>query len=134
MCYLLLFPCCFQYFIFVLIFLSISLVCVSACFFLGLSSMGLCNFLDLVDYFHSHVREVFDYNLFKYFLRPFLFFFFFWYPYNLNVCAFNIVPQVSKTVLISFYYFFLYYVPQQLFPPFCLPALSSILLPHLFCY
>ena len=31
----------------------------------------LC-FLDLVDCFLSHVREVFSYDLFKYFLRPFL--------------------------------------------------------------
>ena len=29
-------------------------------------------FLDLSGYFLSHVREVFDYNLFKYFLRSFL--------------------------------------------------------------
>ena len=33
---------------------------------------SLC-FLYLGDYFLSHVKEVFDYNLFKYFLRPFLF-------------------------------------------------------------
>ena len=30
------------------------------------------HFLDLVDYFLSHVREVFNYHLFKYFLRTFL--------------------------------------------------------------
>ena len=40
------------------------------------------HFLDLGDYFLSHVREVSYYNLFKYFLRPFLFLFFFWAPYN----------------------------------------------------
>ena len=45
---------------------------------------SLC-FLDLGDYFLSHVKEVFNCNLFKYFLRPFLFLFFFWDPYNLNV-------------------------------------------------
>ena len=36
---------------------------------------SLC-FLDLTDYFLSLVREVFNYNHFKYFLRPFLFLFF----------------------------------------------------------
>ena len=60
-------------------------------------------FLDLTDYFLSHVREVFDYNLFKYFLRPFLFLFFFWDPYSFNVGAFNVVPEVSETVLNSFF-------------------------------
>ena len=34
-------------------------------------------FLDLGGYFLSHVRELFVYNLFKYFLRLFLFLFFF---------------------------------------------------------
>ena len=56
---------------------------------------SLC-FLDLIDYFLSHIREVFHYNLFKYFLRPFLFLFFFWDPYNSNVGVFNVVPEVSQ--------------------------------------
>ena len=38
-------------------------------------------FLYMGGYFLSHVNEVFDYNLFKYFLRSFLFLFFFWDPY-----------------------------------------------------
>ena len=38
------------------------------------------HFLDLTDYFLSHIREVFNYNLFKYFLSPFLFLFFFGTP------------------------------------------------------
>ena len=37
----------------------------------------------------------------------FLFVFFFWDSYDLNVGAFNIVPEVSEGVLISFNYFFL---------------------------
>ena len=36
----------------------------------------------------------------------FLFVFFFWDSYDLNVGAFNIVPDVSETVLISFNSFF----------------------------
>ena len=56
-------------------------------------------FLDLINYFLSHIMEVFNYNLFKYFLSAFLFLFFFWDPYNSNVGAFNVVPEVSETVL-----------------------------------
>ena len=52
----------------------------------------------------SHVGEVFDYNL-KYFLISFLFLFF-WDLYNSNVGAFNVIPEVSETVLISFHSFF----------------------------
>ena len=47
--------------------------------------LGL-NWLFLFD-----VREIFNYNLFKNFLIPFLFLFFFWDPYNLNVGAFDIL-------------------------------------------
>ena len=64
-------------------------------------SLGL---LDLGGYFLSHVKDAFDYNLLKYFLTPFLFVYFFWDPYNSNVGAFNVVPAVSETVSISFYY------------------------------
>ena len=62
--------------------------------------------LDLIDCFLSYIREVFNYNLFKYLLSPFPFLFLFWDPYNLNVGAFHVVPEVSDTVLFSF--FFLY--------------------------
>ena len=65
-------------------------------------------FLDLVDYFLPHFMEVFNYYLLKYFLMVFLFVFFFWDSYDLNVGAFNIVPEVSEVVLISFNYFFLF--------------------------
>ena len=68
--------------------------------------MGHSALLDLIDYFLSHVREVFNYNLLQYFLRPFLFLFFFWDPYNSNVGVFNVVPEVSETVLNSFHSFF----------------------------
>ena len=69
---------------------------------------SLC-FLGLVDYFLSHIREAFNYNLFKYFLSPFLFLFF-WDPYNSNVGAFNVVPEVSETVLFSFFSLFCFVV------------------------
>ena len=49
-------------------------------FLLGFILYGTLHFLVLIDYFLSHVRNVFSYNLFKSFLRPFLFLFFFWTP------------------------------------------------------
>ena len=52
-------------------------------------------FLDLADYFLSHVPEVFSSCLFRYFLRSFLSLASFWDPYNVNVGAFNVVPEVS---------------------------------------
>ena len=88
---------------------------------------SLC-FLDLIDYFPSHIREVFNYNLFKYFLNPFLFLFF-WDPYNSNVGAFNVVSEVSETVLHSFHSFFFillcgsyfqYFIFQVTYPFFSL--------------
>ena len=60
--------------------------------FVGLISMCLGMFLwvypvwdyscllELIDYFLFHVGEIFNYNLFKNFPRPFLFLFFFWDP------------------------------------------------------
>ena len=61
--------------------------------------------LDLIDYFLYHVGEIFNYNLFKNFLILFLFLFF-WYPCNLNIGAFDMVPEVSETVLSSFHSFY----------------------------
>src|SRR5574341_1068016 len=65
-------------------------------------------FLDLGDYFLPHFRDVFNYYLLKYFLMVFLFVFFFWDSYDSNVGAFNIVPEVSEIVLISFNSFFFF--------------------------
>ena len=98
-------------------------------FLLGFILHGTLRFLDLIDYFLSHIREVFNYNFFKYFLSPFLFLFFFWNPYNSNVVAFNVVPEVSETVLSSFHSFFFiqlcgsyfhYFIFQVTYPFFCL--------------
>ena len=88
---------------------------VSACFsWLYPVWDSLC-FLGLIGYSLSDVREIFDYNVFKYFLRPFFFLFFFWDPYNSNVDAFNIVPEV----LLLFSFLFI------LFPLFCSLAVIS---------
>ena len=87
---------------------------------------SLC-FLDLIKYFLSYIREVFNYNLFKFFLSSFLFLFFFWDPYNSNVGVFN-VPEVSETVLNSFHSFFFillcgsyfqYFIFLVTYPLFC---------------
>ena len=81
------------------------------------------DFLDFGDYFLPHFREVFNYYLLKYFLMVFLFVFFFWDYYYSNVGVFNIFPEVSEIVLISFFFFPLCFY-QSIFyftyPIFCL--------------
>ena len=69
---------------------------------------GSLGFLDLGDYFLPHFREVFNYYLLKYLFMVFLFVFFLWDSYDLNVGAFNIVLEVSEIVLISFNSFFFF--------------------------
>ena len=69
-----------------------------------LDSLG---FLDLGDYFFPHVRNVFDYSLLKYFLMVFLFVFFFWDSYNLNVGVFSKRSlRFSSFLLIRYSFFF----------------------------
>ena len=53
----------------------------------------------LVESFLSYVKEVLNYNLFKYFLRLF-FFLFCWDPYNSNVGTFNIILS-QRTLRLS---------------------------------
>ena len=58
----------------------------------------------------------------KIFSYPFFFSFFFWDPYNSNVVAFDIVPEVFETVLSSFHSFcfillFRSYFHQFIFHP-----------------
>ena len=65
-----------------LVFINfISMWCVSLWVYLVRDS--LC-FLDLIDYFLFYVGDIFNYNLFKNFLIPFLFLFF-WDPYWMSV-------------------------------------------------
>ena len=66
---------------------------------------SLC-LLNLIDYILFRVGEIFNYNLFKFFLITFLFLFFFWDPYNLNVDVFDLVLNVSETILSSFHSFY----------------------------
>ena len=77
-------------------------------FLLGFILPGTLCFLNLVNYFLSHVWEVFSYYLFKYFLMSFLSLFSCWEPYNAIIDAFNAVPEVSQAVLIFFPHSFFY--------------------------
>ena len=102
--------CCFSFAAFntcfsCLIFVNLINMCLGV-FHLGFILFGTLGFLDLGVYFLSHFRDVFIYYLLKYFLMAFLFVFFFWDSYDLNIGAFNIVPEVSEVVLISFNSFF----------------------------
>ena len=87
----------------------------------------LC-FLDLGNYFLSHIMEVFVYNLFKYFFRCFLLVFL--DTYNSNVSVFIVV---KKSLLPSSFIYFPLLAPQKLFPPIYLASHLSVLLPQLFC-
>ena len=75
------------------------------------------HFFNSGDCFLSHVREVFSYYLFKYFLRPVLFS---GSPYCKCWCVWCCPRGLLNCHFFSF--FFLYFVPRQWFPPLCLPA------------
>ena len=91
--------CCFSLAAFNILFLSLIFVSLITMyltvFLLGFILPGNLSFLDLVDYFLSHISKVFSYYLFIYFLRSFLSLFSFWDPYNMNIGAFNVVPEFS---------------------------------------
>ena len=82
---------------------------------------SLC-FLDLVDYFLSHVQEVFSYYLFKYFLKSFL------SLSGMQILVRLIVLRLCRGLVVClhlFSFFFLYSVRQQGFPPFSPPFIRS---------
>ena len=117
----------------VLVFVSLISMCLGE-FLLGFILYVTLWLLDLIDYFLFHVAEIFNNNLFKNFLIPFLFLFFFWDLCNSNVGAFDIVPEVSWDYPRFFSFFLLYSALQKLFPPFYIPAHWFVLLPQVFCY
>ena len=61
------------------------------------SVWGSLGFLDSGGYFLPRFMEVFNYYLLKSFLMAFLFVFFFWDSYDLNVGAFN--PFTFKVII-----------------------------------
>ena len=100
-----------------LVFVSLISMCLGM-FLLGFILYGtLCASWTWFDYFLFHVGEIFNYNLFKNFLIPFLFLFF-WDPYNSNVGEFDIIWEVSETIL----------SPFQLFTLFCSSGVISTIL------
>lgn len=107
-----------------LVFISLISMClVFLCGFILYETLW-ASWIWVLIYF-SFVREVFNYNLLKYFLMLFLSLFF-WDVYNSNIGALNIVPEVSETVFISFQSFS-NSAMLQVFPPFYIPAhLSGI--------
>ena len=69
---------------------------------------SLC-LLDLINYFLFHVGEIFNYNLLKIFLVPFLFLLFFWDPYYLNVSAYELSERSLKLSSVLFILFTLFW-------------------------
>ena len=115
-----------------LIFISFINMCLGVfCLVFILFETHSLGFLDLGGYFLSHFREVLNYYLLKYFLIAFLFVFFL-DSYVSNFGAFDIVPEVSEVVLISFNSFFLFSSQLHLFLPFYLLPHLSYLMPQLF--
>ena len=88
-----------------LVFVSLISMCLGL-FLLGFILYGTLCLLDLFDYFLFYAGEIFKYNLFKNFLILFLFLFFFWNSYNLDVGVFDIVLEVSETILSFFHSFY----------------------------
>ena len=109
-----------------LVFVSLISMCPGV-FLLGFILYGTLCLLDLIDYFLFHVGEIFIYNLFKNFFIPFLFLFFFWNSYNLNVGVFDMVPEFSETILSSFHSFTSFYSSEVISTTFssCLLIRSS---------
>ena len=88
---------------------------------------SLC-LLDLINSFLFHLGDILNYNLFKNCLIPFIFLFF-WDPYNSNVGAFDIVPEVSETILSSFHSFYFILLFRSYFHHFILQLTDSF-----FCF
>ena len=93
-------PIRIHFFVFNLITMYLSV------FLLRFILYGTLHFLDLGKCFLSHIREIFCYFLFKYFLRPLLSLFSFWDPYNANAGAFKVVPEVSNCPHVFSFFFF----------------------------
>ena len=111
-----------------LVFVSLISMCFGM-FLLGFILYGTLCLLDLIDYFLFHTGEIFNYNLFKNFLMPFFFLFLFWDPYNSNIGAFDIVPEVSDTILSSFHCFYLILLFRSYFQHFIFQLTDSF-----FCF
>ena len=90
--------------------LLVWLVCVFLCLSLGLFFVIYCASWTWLAIFFSMMGKFSIINLFKNCLMQFRFLFFSWEPWNSNFGAFDMVPDVSETVLSSLHslYFFCY--------------------------
>ena len=125
--------CCFILIAFNIFSLSLIFVffinmCLSM-FLLGFILCGTLGFLDLGDCFLSHVRDIFSYYFFKYFLWPFISLSLSETPIMQMLCL-----MLSQRSQILLFLFILSSVPCQQLLPFCFPAQSSVFLPYFFCY
>ena len=84
--------------------------------------MTLLYFLDLGDCFLSHVKEVFNYNIFQYFLRLFFFSFPFSYWTPVIQMLVDLMLSQKSLGLSSFSFFSFYSALWQLCPPFYVSA------------
>ena len=94
-----------------LVFVSLISMCLGV-FLLGCILYRTLCLLDMIYDFPFHVGEIFNYNLFKNFLIPFLFFPFFWDSYN-SIVGCLILSQRSLrllSVLFILFYFNLLFV------------------------
>ena len=130
--------CCFSlaafnFLLLYLVFVSLISICLGV-FLLGFNPLqdSLC-LLDLVDYFLFHVGEIFNYNLFKIFLIPFLFLFLFWDPI-IRMLVHVILSQRSLRPSSVLFIVFTLFCSSEVISTFYLPAHRFILLLQVFCY
>ena len=117
--------CCFSFAIFnilslCLVFVSLISMCLGV-FLLQFIPYGTLCLLNLIDYLLYHVGAIVNYYLFKIFLICYLFPFF-WDTYNSHFGAFDIVPEVSETILSSFHPFYFNLLFRSYFHHFYLPV------------
>ena len=114
--------------------MSVWLICVSACSFLGLYCMGL-SALPGPECFLFMLGKLLAIISSSIFLCPFFSLFSFLDHYNVSVGVFNVMPEVFEAVLTSFHsFYFILFCGSDLHQTICFPAHLLILLPHLLCY
>ena len=111
-----------------LIFVSLISMCLGVFLFGFIWCGTLSASWTWLTYFLFHVGEIFNYNLFKNFLIPFVFLFF-WDLYNSNVGAFDMVSVVTETVLSSFHSFYFILLFRSYFHHFIFQLTDSF-----FCF
>ena len=112
-----------------LIVIILITVCLGA-FFLGFILPGtFC--ASWTWWLFSHVRKVFSYYFFKYFLKSFLSLF--WDPYNVTVGTYNVVPEFSEEVFM-FFILLSVFCSVAVIAIILFPRYVSVLLHQLFCY